>query len=256
MTMPSPFPGMDPYLEKPTLWPEVHYWMITAIAIYLTDTLSDRYRTAVEQRVYLAENTENILIGIPDVAVAAQTNTELTNTATLQRSSPRRVRLPMPQEVKERYLEIRDIETETVITVIEILSPKNKTKGSGFDAYQRKRQQILASATHLVEIDLLRKGTSPPVEDNIDTDYRVIVSRSLQRPEAELYDFNLPDSLPTIAIPLADDDADCALDLQNTLNQVYQRGRYHLAINYSLPCEPTLNEEDTAWAREILDTRL
>lgn len=254
--MPSPFPGMDPYLEKPTLWPTVHSRLIVAMADYLNETLSERYRAEIEQRVYLSEDPDHILVGIPDVSVTAQASTQSNNTITLPCSSPRQVKLPIPQEIKERYLEIQDIETETVVTVIEILSPKNKAKGKGFDAYQRKRQQILTSDTHLVEIDLLRKGTPPPIEDKIDSDYRILVSRSQKRPNAELYDINLRDPLPTIAIPLATDDADCPLNLQTILDQIYKRGRYHMAINYSNPCEPTLNPEAMTWARKILDSKI
>ncbi|MEO0457417.1 MAG: DUF4058 family protein [Cyanobacteria bacterium P01_A01_bin.114] len=253
--MPSPFPGMDPYLEKPTLWPTVHSRLIVAMADYLNETLSERYRAEIEQRVYLAEDPTPILVGIPDVSVTAQASIQSNNTITLPRSSPRQVRLPIPQEIKERYLEIQDIETATVVTVIEVLSPKNKAKGQGFDAYQRKRQQVLTSDTHLVEIDLLRKGTPPPVEDKIDSDYRILVSRSQQRPNAELYEVHLRKPLPTISLPLAIDDADCTLNLQNLLDQVYQRGRYHMAINYSNACEPPLNEEDITWAREILESK-
>ncbi|MCK4452049.1 MAG: DUF4058 family protein [Anaerolineae bacterium] len=29
--MPSPFPGMDPYLEYPVRWPDVHHSLITYI---------------------------------------------------------------------------------------------------------------------------------------------------------------------------------------------------------------------------------
>ncbi|MEM9164706.1 MAG: DUF4058 family protein, partial [Cyanobacteria bacterium P01_F01_bin.4] len=159
-------------------------------------------------------------------------------------------------DIKERYLEIQDFETNTIATIIEILSPQNKAKGKRFDTYQRRQQQILASDTHLVEIDLLRKGTPPPIEDKIDSDYRILVSRSQQRPNAELYDINLRDPLPTIAIPLATNDADCTLELQSMLNQVYQRGRYHLAINYSQPCDPPLDQQDAAWAREMIDAKL
>ena len=50
--MPSPFPGMNPYLENPELWPEVHSRSIIAIADAIAPQLRPKYRVAVEKRVY------------------------------------------------------------------------------------------------------------------------------------------------------------------------------------------------------------
>jgi Protein of unknown function (DUF4058) len=75
--MPSPFPGMNPYLEHPELWSEFHSRMIVVTlavsakqhADGLDDLLSRDYWVAIEKRVYLSQNDESLLIGIPDVAV-------------------------------------------------------------------------------------------------------------------------------------------------------------------------------------------
>jgi hypothetical protein len=72
---------------------------------------------------------------------------------------PQEVTLPVSSETKERYLEVRESGTDAVITVIEVLSPKNKRKGDGRVTYEAKRQKILDSASHLVEIDLLRSDS-------------------------------------------------------------------------------------------------
>ena len=92
----------------------------------------------------------------------------------------------MAEEVQERHLEIREVATGAVITTVEILSPKNKRTGKGRQAYLRKRHQILASLTHFVEIDLLRGGEPMLISEAVSTDYRILISRSELRPQAEL----------------------------------------------------------------------
>ncbi|HEY9751970.1 MAG TPA: DUF4058 family protein, partial [Coleofasciculaceae cyanobacterium] len=196
--MRSPFPGMDPYLENPDLWSEVHSRLIVAIADDLTEHLSEKYRVAIEKRTYFSGD-DSLLVGIPDVSVVAKRRDgemPTGGTATLPLSEPITVTVPMVEEVQERYLEIREVKTGTVITAIEILSPKNKRKGEGRQAYERKRNQVLASLTHLVEIDLLRGGQPLPIKGDIQSDYRILVSRSDRRPSAQLYAFNLRQRIP------------------------------------------------------------
>jgi hypothetical protein len=121
--MPSPFPGMNPYLENPELWTEVHHRLITAIAIAITLPLRPKYRVAIEKRTYLSEGDQSIEVGIPDVSVLSQTATRPTRspiTTLPELSESITVPLPMPQEIREGYLEIREVATGRVVTVIEI----------------------------------------------------------------------------------------------------------------------------------------
>jgi Protein of unknown function (DUF4058) len=243
--MPSPLPGMNPYLESPELWSEFHSRMIVAIADALDTTLSQDYRVAVEKRVYLSQGEETILIGIPDVSVTA-TPPANTRTATAIAIEPTIVEIPLAEEVQERYLEIREIATGRVVTVIELLSPKNKRPGDGRDAYSQKRQRIMLSQTHLVEIDLLRSGDPLPMLGATTSDYRILVSRSDRRPKAQLYAFNLQQPIPTIQIPLTADSA-VTLDLQPLLHQIYDRARLALAIDYQNSPIPKLSPDDRTW---------
>jgi Protein of unknown function (DUF4058) len=251
--MPSPLPGMNPYLESPELWSEFHSRMIVAIADALDTTLSQAYRVAVEKRVYLTQGEETILIGIPDVSVTAtpQANTGTATAMVYDRpkviaTEPMVVEIPLAEEVQERYLEIREIATGRVVTVIELLSPKNKRPGDGRDAYSQKRQRIMLSQTHLVEIDLLRSGDPLPMVGAATSDYRILVSRSDRRPKAQLYAFSLRQPIPAIQIPLAADTA-VTLDLQPLLHQIYDRARLALAIDYQKPPIPKLSSDDRAW---------
>jgi hypothetical protein len=239
---------MNPFLEVSELWSEFHSRMIVAIADTLDETLSRQYRVAVEKRVYLDQGDETVLIGIPDVVVMAPTAVT-TQTAVL--ATPMTVEVPIAEEVQERYLEIREAATGRVVTVIELLSPKNKRSGTGRDAYLQKRQQIMISQTHLVEIDLLRAGVPLPMIGGVASDYRILVSPSTVRPKAQLYAFTLRQPIPAIAIPL-DQSATISLDLQPLLHRVYDRARFELAIDYTESITPKLPEEDRVWLSSFI----
>jgi hypothetical protein len=254
--MPSPFPGMNPYLEAPNLWAEVHSRLIVAIADQLDELLSRQYRVAVENRVYLNQPEESILVGVPDVAVTASQPEAATLASTITAlAEPLTVELPAWVEVQERYLEIRDGSTGTVITTIEVLSPKNKRTGEGRNAYLQKRQQVLSSATHLVEIDLLRGGEPMPMGHIPRSHYRILVSRSPDRPSAKLYPFAIQDSIPVFPIPLRTDEPEPLLDLQPLLHRIYDKGRFELAIDTQQLPSPKLAAADWAWVQSILAQR-
>lgn len=232
---------MNPYLENPELWSEVHSRLIVAIADDLTDHLSEKYRVAIEKRTYFSGGDDSLLVGIPDVSVVSkQPQNQPVATATLTQSAePITVTVPFAEEVQERYLEIREVATGAVVTAIEILSPKNKRAGEGRQAYERKRNQVLASLTHLVEIDLLRSGQPLPISGGVKSDYRILVSRSDRRPSAQLYAFGVRQEIPSFLLPLQAGEKEPMLNLQGILERVYERGRYHLAIDYTKPAQPS-----------------
>lgn len=238
------FPGMNPYLENPTLWSELHSWLIIELARSLNPSLIPKYRAAVEKRVYM----DSLLVGIPDASVFQQNpeTSPATNRVTtgVLTTKPIRVTLPLTEEITERYLEIREVKTGKVVTVVEVLSPKNKRVGEGRDKYLTKRQKVLNSATHLVEIDLLRTGNFMPMTEGILTDYRILVSRANLRPEAELYPFNVTESIPQFLFPLQPPDEEPVVNLAEILEQVYQEAALDLAIDYSVQPVPPLSESD------------
>ncbi|WP_017298303.1 DUF4058 family protein [Nodosilinea nodulosa] len=232
--MRSPFPGMNPYLENPELWSSIHSRLIVAIADDLVDHLSEKYRVEIEKRTYFFSDEDSVLVGIPDVAVVThQRPQDSTATATFVPTvQPEQVRVPMAEEVTERYLEIREVATGTVVTVLELLSPKNKRPGEGRVAYLRKRNQILASSSHLVEIGLLRGGQPLPMSGEQPGHYRILVSKGDRRPLANLYRFNLQQPIPPIPIPLMANEPEPILALQPLLQYIYEKGRYAMAIDY------------------------
>ncbi|GAA6614885.1 DUF4058 family protein [Scytonema sp. NUACC26] len=251
--MPSPFPGMNPYLENPELWPEVHHRLISAIANAIESNLSQDYWVAIEKRVYTSVPEDAVLVGIPDASVVSKSSSrQSTTTLTTASDSSITVMLPIPEEIRESYLEIRDIATGAVITAIEVLSPTNKRPGKGRDTYEKKRNAVLESATHLVEIDLLREGTPMEMVGNVpQSHYRILVSRAPQRPRAQLYGFNLQQTIPTFPLPLKPKEAELSVDLQSLLLQIYNQARYDLAIDYHQDPIPPLQEADRIWANEL-----
>jgi Protein of unknown function (DUF4058) len=257
--MPYPFPGMNPYLEQPTFWSSVHSRLIVAIADAVAPQILPNYYIEVETRTYAEDPSNELLIGIPDAVVLTQSSLARSPqppqaTATALQTRPQQVQLPGGLEVKERYLEVRETETNAVVTVIELLSPKNKRPGKGRSAYEAKRDRILESTAHLIEIDLLRIATPMPLsQDNLPWDYRILVSRSETRPNADLYGFTLRERIPDFPLPLKHPGECVTIDLQTILQGVYDRAGYDYRIDYQQPVPPpTLASADQTWVTQIL----
>jgi hypothetical protein len=259
--MPSPFPGMNPYLENTQFWSQVHNRLIVEIADVINPQIRPKYRMELEQRVYTdtESNGQNYeLVGIPDNAVlkpSSKVNPSSSNVAVAPpKVKPLTITIPQPETIKEWYLQVKDVETKQVITVVEILSPKNKKVGEGRHKYLTKRERVLMSLTHFIEIDLLRKGEIMPmnISEEIKTDYRIIISRSDRRPQAELYAFNLAQEIPSIPLPLKPEDEEPLIPLQTLLHSIYERGSYDLAINYQKQSLADLSEDDKMWVDNLL----
>jgi hypothetical protein len=153
--------------------------------------------------MYIALLTSESLAGIPDVLVlssAREVGSPMA-TATSTGVVPQVVEVPMPEEIHERYLVVREVATQEVVTVIEILSLANKLTYEGREAYEAKRNIIFGCQTNLVEIDLLRAG-EPLRPFARQSDYRILISPAHERPRATAYTFSVRHAIPTIAIPL------------------------------------------------------
>lgn len=252
--MDSPFPGMDPYLEQSAFWSPFHTRLIVALADAIMPLIQPQYYIEVETRSYKDTPEGEILVGIPDALILGDSQISkrsdepsfVDNTiATLSRS-PLTVTLPMPVTVKERYLEVREVSSDAVITVIEILSPANKRRGKGRDAYEAKRLNVLGSASHLVEIDLLRENPSLPINSTHDrSDYYILVSIARQRPRAHLYSFTIKETFPTFLMPLKQLNEAVPVDMQAVFGGLMVRARYASRIDYTQPVPlPTLSKAE------------
>lgn len=253
--MPSPFPGMDPYLEHPELWPNVHHGLISALRDILVPLLRPRYWVTIEERTYITEPEEVVVVGRPDVSVveAGIGPSNFGPSGAVAVAEPLTALVPMPEEVREAYLEVRLVETREVVTVLEILSPTNKRPGEGQRLYLEKRLIVLGSLTHCVEIDLLRGGERPPlVGERVVRDYRMVVSRAERRPRVEVYPFGVREPIPRFRLPLRMRAEEPVVDLQRIVGELYDRAGYDLVVAYGREPVPPLRADDAVWADALL----
>lgn len=255
-----PFSGMNPYLEHPSLWPNVHLGLINAIQVDLTPKVVPHYYVTAEERTYVAALDPDTLAGRADMAIlnpqpssglsALPEGIVTASPAALEQvlTYPVAVETPVTEEVREHYLEIRQTTTHEVVTVIEVLSPANKRTDIGRSQYKKKREKILNSLTNLIEIDLLRSGRSFDVSPQYDNyHYRILVSRGWQRPRGDLYPFNVTHSIPEFPVPLQHGDTEPMLHLGHLLETIYAQARYDLRIDYLEDPIPRFAEQDRQW---------
>jgi len=231
---------------------------------HIAPFLRPKYRVAIEKRTYMSEIEDSVLVGIPDVAVYSKrtpsTNQPGSTVALAAETEAISVTVPLPEEVRESYLAIKEGGTGTVITVLELISPKNKRSKESRKVYESKRQQVLGSSTHLVEIDLLRTGQPIGILEEIQSDYRILISPGEspsetlreRRPRAYMYAFGLRDAIPSFTLPLRPGDVEPLVELQSILNEVYDQAYFDMAVDYTQEPVPKLNPEDATWADELL----
>ncbi len=268
--MPSPFPGMDPYLEESRRWTDVHQGLITYIRDALQPCVRPRYHARMGERIYILHPPRAIapdvfLIGRPQPDVGGRRVREPAVTYAVpgvaadmlaEADVPVLLRLP-PVEVREPFVEVIHGDGE-VVTVIEVLSPANKEPGEGHRQYRRKQEQLLNSAVHLIEIDLLSTGLPtiaiPPVERLFLPPHRYLVSvrRGPDPDSFEVYPIPLQRRLPRIRVPLRAPDPDVVLDLQAVFERCYDNGGYADLVDYRQPPPVELSVEETAWMDDLL----
>ena len=265
--MPSPFPGMDPFLEAAGRWEDFHNKLAAAIDYQLSDELPDRYECRTEVRVYLHEIpfdgrrltvVADDAVTLPD-GPAPGPAMGATAAATLAEPTVRSVLLPHVFETREARLEIRDFDGDEVVAVIELLSRSNKVNHR--EQYLAKRDALLHSPVHLIELDLLRAGRPHDLGETVDgpvvpsTAYRYLVSRAVGRPgedrrSADIWEVGQRDPLPPVPIPLRGEDF-VLLDVRAALDSVYDQSRYARTI-YRRPPDPPLPPADAPWAAGVL----
>jgi hypothetical protein len=256
--MPSPFPGMDPYLEAPDLWPDVHLELISKIRSALNPRILPNYIARVETRVYISREDDpgrKLFAGDVSVEKPAQSKAHRKpkSLATIEIAEPIIIPQLMDDEIEEARIEIKDRKTNTLVTVIEVLSPSNKVRGSeGRESFMEKRREIMASEVHWVEIDLLREGAPSVVPILKPSDYHIFVSRSDDRRHIRCWPVDLRQKLPVIGIPLKGSDADVPLDLGAILSNVYDQASYGHVIDYRKPPLPPLTPANARWAKRLL----
>lgn len=263
--MRCPFPGMDPYLERPEIWPDFHDSIIAYIREALQPLLRPRYAALTRDRLYVIEADRPIY---PDVAVVQARRGSGEAARAPQASGPSAVVADQPvvvelfrEEVREPVIHIIEPAAgNRIVTAIEVLSPDNKVPGPGRDSYCQKHEELWLGGSNMVEIDLLREGR-PAVQvaqeklASLGTwRYLVAISRYLP-PRHEFYAWKLEQRLPRIAIPLASGDTDVVLDLQASFERAWDAGPYPELLRYAQPPPGDLAPEESEWCRKVLDAR-
>jgi hypothetical protein len=214
---------MDPYLEDEALWPAFHHQLVLCLYQILLPGLVDRYRARVAQRHYV---TEQALF-----------------TSVIR------------EEHHEDYIEIRQRTDSRLVTLLDVVSPANKTNAAGRQAYLDTRLGARTASANLVELDLVLQG-QPTLEYSReglpDWDYAVTVTRSTQPERYEIYTATLQKRLPRFRLPLASDDRDTVLDLHTAFNRCYDQGGFASKINYQRDPATRLSDEDRQWLEEVL----
>jgi hypothetical protein len=208
---------------------------------------------SIEERTYTVAPDDLVFAGRADVAVVEREPRKAEDALTTETDGVVMVEVPLLDEMRETFLEIRSTANERIVTVLEILSPANKRAGAGREQYVEKRLGIFATRTHLVEIDLLRAGDPMPVRGwGGQSDYRILVSRGDRRPGAQLLPFGVRQAIPTFALPLLRDDDEPRVDLGELLHALYDRAGYDLRLDYRADVEPPLGGDSAAWVDELL----
>lgn len=255
--MPSPFPGMDPFLEDPRLWPGVHARLITAACEQLQPILRPRgYFADIGERVWLTAVDRQVM---PDVAVLHKprpAQPASSAVATLEPDEPL-VLHAADVEMRETFIEVFDAQGHRLVTSIEFVSPANKSNTEGRALYLKKQDELAASGVNLVEIDLLRDGphvlrVPRSLVDAVKPwDYLVSVWRP-PGSDYEVYPTGLRERLPRIRVPLRTDDADAMLDLQAAFGHAYETGPYPDRVDYTSEPTPPLAACDQDWATQLI----
>jgi hypothetical protein len=214
---------MDPYLEDERLWPTFQHQFVHSLFQILLPGLVDRYRARVGQRHYVTERPLFTSV--------------------------------IREEHDEEYIEIRQRGDGRLVTLIDIVSPANKTDSKGRAAYHEKRREAKAQSASIVEVDLVLRG-QPMLEYSRDGlpewDYAVTVTRSAQPDRYEIYTSTLQKRLPRFKLPLAVDDRDSVLDLQSAFARCYDQGGFANQIDYAKSPPIPLDENDGRWVEDLL----
>jgi hypothetical protein len=227
-TMPSPFPGMDPYLEDPAHWPGFHRHLVATLHQLLLPGLVDRYRARLHARKYVVE---------------------LPLFTSVQRD-----------EHEEHAVEVRSRTDGKLVTLVEVPTPTNKTTAQGRAAYLADRAAAVADRAAVVEIDLLSGGqplltfdrTGLPVHHQA-----VTATRGATPDRYEIYTATVSRRLPKFKLPLAADDRDTVVDLQVAVSRAYDLGDFGRLIDYAqpLPAACGLPDDARQWAAALLAPR-
>jgi Protein of unknown function (DUF4058) len=256
--MRAPFPGMDPWLEG-YIWPDVHSHLARVFAELIAPQIAPKYVARIDTTT-IFDNNPNSEMGIiyPDVEVIERQSImyePMTAYGSVVETEPTQIApFILPIRVRIPVVEIRDVAHNKLVTAIEILSPVNKRKPNLAD-YRKKIINLHQNGVHVLEIDLLRRGTRPFTYPNSASHYQMMLLRAGTN-RAAYYSVNIQDKLPVLPVPLLSPDPDVLLNLNKSMALIFERSLYHLSIDYEKsPPPPTFSDEEKLWIKQIVEQK-
>jgi Protein of unknown function (DUF4058) len=250
----SPFPGMNPWLEG-YLWSDVHHDLASAIRALLAPQIAPKYVSRIAIATVTDSDPESEFgITYPDVEVLKRNNILEEPVVAYGKpvlTEPTVIAPFKPITLRLAVVEIRDTANNKLVTAIEILSPVNK-RNPNIEDYRTKIKNLHKNGVHILEIDLLRRGTRPFVFYKSTAHYQMMLLRG-GTSNAAIWSVNVQDKLPVLPVPLLAPDPDVILELGKALDIIFERSLYHLSLDYAqTPAPPVFSETDLAWISEIV----
>jgi len=216
--MGSPFPGMDPFLEEESRWPWFQHQLVVIVQQVLSGSIGYQYEIEISQRQWRET-----------------------------------------KEYVEEYLTVRSNGDRKLVTLLDVVSPAAKLSELGRTMYQQAWETARQTGTNVVEIDLTLQG-KPLLEysrDNLPQwDYAVTVTRTGAQKRHEIYTSCLEKRLPRFRFPLAPDQRDTVLNLQDAFESAYDACGFSGQIDYGKELPVPLSETVRARVAEILGKRV
>ncbi len=259
--MTRPFPGMDPYLEMQPFWSDFAPRFLNAMSIQLLGRLFPDYEVRMEEYLLVSSDDEPLHRTAPDISISTPhwwsdggEATAANGGVGVAEITSVELEYPDSEPITQRHLSVIHRPSERVVTVIELLSPINKTPGKdGLSGYLQKRTEFLGSDCHVIEIDLLRGGRRLPMARPLPAgDYFVFIGRVGNKKQAQVIAWPLRAKLPTIPVPLLPEDAETSLDLDAAFAAAYEPVMYGRRLPYRQPLVPSLSETDRGWVADRL----
>ncbi|MCI0683713.1 MAG: DUF4058 family protein [Gemmataceae bacterium] len=243
-------------MEAGPFWPPLHSTFITGMQGELKARVPPQYSVWPGQHVWIHEPDAQTRLKSfqPDVTLSKKANGAVSACGLALLAAPAKTLLPAVARKGNRYLHIKEVRSERVVTAIELLSPANKKPGADYESYLSKRNEYFATGTNLVEIDLLRDGKRMPMgrPRPPKTDYYVLICRAIDFPGAAIWPWSVRERLPDLPIPLNPEDGFVNLPLQTCFDWAYDLGPYDKEVDYRRPPKIRLKEADAAWAKKLL----
>lgn len=254
--MPCPFPGMDPFLEVPPYWSDFSPRLLTSIGNCLLPLVLPKYEVRLEEYLVLEHEVLPPHRVKPDLVVSSDWRTEsgppIQVLSLPQSANTLEAAYPDFDPMTQRRLVLTHRLTGRVVTVLELLSPVNKAPGKdGIEAYESKREELLTTSCHLIELDLLRGGERLPIKGAMPTgEYFAYIGRSLRRPTCQIIGWHWQSVLPPIPFPLLPEDGETQIDLSAAFRAAYDPAFYDQRLPYETTLRPPLSEQELDWVRQ------